>query len=694
MALMACSQTIKLKPFAQEPDLYQPMFVDFDVNKQFTNPFDQDEVKTDAIIVSANKDTVTLPCFFTQNSNTGWQARFTPRKAGEYSLQIRVTTKNGSELSDIKKFKVSEKAKGKGLLSLDKENPFFMKFDNGEKFRGIGLNVGWEYEPKWDTKAKYTYNGMLSEMAKNNANYFRTWICPWNMPIDWSPVKIYEMVTDEFADFSKTVSHSAGLNISLGKTPFTQADENQLIKASKESEEIVYKLDSVRNVKIMIYHTGKIEKSDIEIFYSNDGSTYNKAVTEFSESWDATDKWKRVFLFTFEEISQPAQYVKVVFGKNVGPDNVKIAGIQFKYGKKVSEFDSKGVSHFSKKNSEKLDSLIQLCDSKGMYILLTLGYHGIFNPKMDSWGANDEWQRNPYNKKNGGPCATPAEFFSNKEAIHHYKNFLRYMIARYGYSPVISVWEFWNEGDIAQRSQNVPLADYIAWHKEMADYMHVTDPYHKPVTTSLSWGDNKELWAINSIDLTQVHRYSPSKDFYAQTLQYIADNNNKPHVMGEYAIGWKGPGNDYSDEMYEENFHDGLWQGLFTPVTILPLSWWWDYHFDKNQYTHFAAVATVTEMMKQSNDVFKPLSIKKIDGFDILAVSTSDQSIVWIKKTATKTIANVDIPVNQDKTYKIEILNTWTNKVEKQLEIASANKVLKVSAIDLSAVKDVVLIVK
>ncbi len=57
------------------------------------------------------------------------------------------------------------------------------------------------------------------------------------------------------------------------------------------------------------------------------------------------------------------------------------------------------------------------------------------------------WHTNPYNAANGGPAATPADCFRNEEAKRLYRQRLRYTVARWGYSPSLFVWEFWNEWD-------------------------------------------------------------------------------------------------------------------------------------------------------------------------------------------------------------------------------------------------------
>ncbi len=53
-------------------------------------------------------------------------------------------------------------------------------------FRGIGENVGWE--SRNFENDKWTYDYLLPTLSKNGANYFRTWMCPWNLPLETKQV--------------------------------------------------------------------------------------------------------------------------------------------------------------------------------------------------------------------------------------------------------------------------------------------------------------------------------------------------------------------------------------------------------------------------------------------------------------------------------------------------------------------------
>ena len=92
-----------------------------------------------------------------------------------------------------------------------------------------------------------------------------------------------------------------------------------------------------------------------------------------------------------------------------------------------------GLGRYSPGNAWRLDEVVRLARENGVYLMFCLGTYGEFT----EGGYFNEgcWVSNPYNAKNGGPCARPADFWTSPEARRIYQKRLRYLIARWGYSP-------------------------------------------------------------------------------------------------------------------------------------------------------------------------------------------------------------------------------------------------------------------
>lgn len=61
----------------------------------------------------------------------------------------------------------------------------------------------------------------------------------------------------------------------------------------------------------------------------------------------------------------------------------------------------------------------------------------------NNWASND-LSRSPYSKANGGPCENTADYFNLPEARAMTREKTKYVAARWGYSPAIWCWEFWD----------------------------------------------------------------------------------------------------------------------------------------------------------------------------------------------------------------------------------------------------------
>ncbi|MEI6501102.1 MAG: DUF5060 domain-containing protein, partial [Armatimonadota bacterium] len=88
-------------------------------------------------------------------------------------------------------------------------------------------------------------------------------------------------------------------------------------------------------------------------------------------------------------------------------------------------------------SAARLDTALDWGHDLGLYYMLCMDTHQDFR--------EGGWDRNPFNVKNGGPCANAGEWFTNETARGLYKKRLRYLVARYGYSPNVLCWEFGNE---------------------------------------------------------------------------------------------------------------------------------------------------------------------------------------------------------------------------------------------------------
>jgi len=232
------------------------------------------------------------------------------------------------------------------------------------------------------------------------------------------------------------------------------------------------------------------------------------------------------------------------------------------------------------------DHVLQLAEQCGIHVLIAMDHHGMFMANDPAWGgSNNFWTRSsPYAAENGGPCANPDEFFTRDEARALYKKRLRYLIGRYGYSPYLLAWQFFNEIDNAYLPRSALVgADVVAWHVEMARWLRAHDPYRHLISTSLTGAtDRPEYWTLPEMDFAVYHSYGEADParYVAKVSADLAGRYDKPVMIGEIGtnhIHW-----DIANDPYLRGFRQGLWGGTLGGSVGTSMSWWWeDLHDDR-----------------------------------------------------------------------------------------------------------------
>lgn len=272
------------------------------------------------------------------------------------------------------------------------------------------------------------------------------------------------------------------------------------------------------------------------------------------------------------------------------------------------EWKNTGLGNYTNRldRAYQLDWLFEYAESKGVLIQLCLLPHGQFSINVDP-----EWNNNPYNSANGGPCTTPEQFFTNQIAKDFFKRRLDYIIARWGYATNLFAWEIFNEVDHThnynQNKQNI-----IQWLLEIAQYIKQKDPYQRIVTTSFA---NEFLepaiWSSNLFDIIQIHHYNTTSDMQTALVEltklYLSDYN-KPTAIGEYdflELGYWASSND----PLGVNLHNSIWASIMSGAYLTAMSWSWDnYIAPMGLFHHFKAAGEFLKNVDLINKNFSPVS--------------------------------------------------------------------------------------
>ncbi len=294
------------------------------------------------------------------------------------------------------------------------------------------------------------------------------------------------------------------------------------------------------------------------------------------------------------------------------------------------EWDRGDKLRYRLDNAWRLDRVLAEAERRGIFVMLCLDYHGIFEVKPDYWGSNNFWTRHPYNSTNGGPCLVQNDFFTNADARKLYEKRLRYLVARYSAFPNILAWEFFNEID--NEYAYLKHDDVVAWHRDLGRHLRALDPYRHLISSSFTGGSEKPgLFALPEMDFSQYHSYNqphPAR-MMAQMSDRFFEKYQKPFFVSEYGTDWRGWKPD--TDPHFRALHQAIWSGAFTGAAGTGMTWWWENIHSANLYPHWSALAA---FLKDSGIGRSDLRLARFEKPDesILpfGVTAPDAALVWL----------------------------------------------------------------
>jgi len=260
-----------------------------------------------------------------------------------------------------------------------------------------------------------------------------------------------------------------------------------------------------------------------------------------------------------------------------------------------------GLGTYSLENARMIDNIFREAEQRGIYIQWVINHHGQY-----SINTNPVWNQNPYNTENGGFLGSPEEFFFNDKAKEHYRDRLRYLVGRWGYSTHLLAWEFWNEVNL---TANYNFESVKAWHEEMVDYLRSIDPYNHLLTTSGS-GDFNRTENIGGLDYLQTHAYITNViDKVMDTSERAArEHPDRPHFFGEMSYDYRGPNRGDREGVI---LHNQLWASVHSWDSGTAMTWWWDnWVRPYDLYYHFKALSQYIDGIDWLEKQLLPLETK------------------------------------------------------------------------------------
>ena len=187
-----------------------------------------------------------------------------------------------------------------------------------------------------------------------------------------------------------------------------------------------------------------------------------------------------------------------------------------------------GLTYYNQMIAGELDRILAQAERQQLRFMIVTENNCAFadNPRDPNGG----WSGNPYSQRNGGPCLDPSDIYVAPAAVAAYRKRLRYIIARWGYSPSLWALNAWNNYSLMKPG----VAD---WVRTMRDYVHELCDDWRPII----YGTNYRYEAQTISD-------------YAQAATRVPDD--RPAVMQEcYNLQEAIPA-------FQPTLRDEVWRGL------------------------------------------------------------------------------------------------------------------------------------
>jgi uncharacterized protein DUF5060 len=650
------------------------------LDEQYDNPYDPQQVDLQLILKTPSGKQLSTPAFFLQDfewQKTGqrrgranwyypqdvghWRARFAPTETGRYEVQARLQDKKGTVESPIVRFTCTPSQR-KGFIRTSSKDPRFMEYDDGSFFFAIGQNVAFigEGQNVNLTKAEEIF----AKLAQNGANYVRIWTCchDWALALEaeksawrrsWAREKnIVPLLGSEDQPNPQKAAKIEGAN---NKSKPVSPTHNVALRPN--TRYVVRGKFLAQGVNGLLIKLGN--HSWPSPAQTNSKTKWNTFQHEFTSG--ANEKW--LSRMTLNLMGSGTVWLGEISLKEngVGPELLWEADVNR---------PKRGV--YNQLDSFILDKLVEAAEKNDIYLMLCVITRDLYMNSL---------------KKVGTP--------EYEKATLDAKNFLRYVVARWGYSTHVGAWEYFNEMN--------PGAPTDPFYNELGAYLEQIDIY-KHLRTTSTWSPSARDCRHPRIDIGQVHHYLRvgSKENYQDEVAMIIEKSNflrehapkKPVLIGEFGLATEKWGrHEYMKTDTDGiHFHNALWSSAFAGNSGTAMFWWWELLEQMDMYHHYKPLAAYLHDVSFSNlesirakPSREDITILGYQGMDRAYVWLFHSQATWWNQVAQKqtpenlTSASLDITGLQSGLYRIQWWDAWQGKGLKEESLSNRQGTLKLN---------------
>lgn len=218
-----------------------------------------------------------------------------------------------------------------------------------------------------------------------------------------------------------------------------------------------------------------------------------------------------------------------------------------------------GIGKIDPLKARRIDELLDAFEKRDLHMNFVIWPHDSLADKIPGWPAT--WQQSAFSL-----LGEAKDFYGSEEMWAHQEKMYRYIIARWGHSRALGIWDLiveingtdgWAFGK--HDEANAWAARIHAWFKE-------NDPYGHPTMGSMA-GNRQDFWdfGYQTFDLSDRENYHDLHyRAYAGDIRERWNRYEKPLMIGE-------TGNVGDAAAY----HDAVWVSLASGLASAPT--WWDF---------------------------------------------------------------------------------------------------------------------
>lgn len=675
------SRKIEIAAATNAVGQYEKLDLIIHVGTQYENPFDPNQADVTVLLKTPNGKHLVLPAFFCQDyerkklnqsreranwcypvGRGDWKARFAPAETGSYLVTAQLKDRTGVIQSQSIRFDCVPSSR-KGFVRVSQKDPRFFELSDGTDLFTIGQNIAFIGEGQYVNLTKA--EEIFGKLHANGANFLRIWTCcqDWAMAIE---------------------AKKSAWDRSWGRNaPIVTIPDNG--NGSANSKSVKIEGNGGTSIAMSPSHPIALRPKTRYVLsgrFMADGPSALR-VSIGQNTWEfpcnasakkTSQKFKKDFVTTDKERWLGRTALSLVGGGTICLEELSLRespdGPELLWEADVNR-PVRGV--YNQVDCFMLDQLVEAAEHNGIYLMLCVLTRDLYMKDL----SNDK----------------SAEY---EQAIRDAKKFMRYAVARWGYSTSVAVWEYFNE-----INPGLPTARFYA---ELAEYLEQIDIYHHLRATS-TWSPSAGDCRLPQLDIAQLHHYMRSetkeefKDEVAVVIertQFLRENApGKPALIGEFGLAT--PKWDLSEYMKQDekgvHFHNSLWASAFAGSSGTAMFWWWDQLDKQDSYGHYrpltafladVSFAGLTPLKAATSN--EHLRLLGYQGDDRAYLWIFDTDATWwnqvVDKKQPAPIANAKIEIKGLRTgnYTPEWWDTHQGKIVRTEEVSCTQELLQIQA--------------